>query len=77
MLTVKKIVPFDNYTLEIELSNNKKGFFDVKPYLDKGIFKELNDLSYFKQVKPFFYGISWPHNQDLSIDTIEFEMQSR
>ena len=77
MLSVKKVIPHDDYTLEVELSNNKTGLFDVKPYLDKGVFKELLDLSYFKQVKPFFYGISWPHNQDLSIDTIEFEMQGR
>ena len=76
-MSVKKVIPHDDYTLEVELSNNKKGIFDVKPYLDKGVFKELLDLSYFKQVKPFIYGISWPHNQDLSIDTIVFEMQGR
>lgn len=77
MLSVKTVIPNEDYTLEIELSNNQRGVFDIKPYLDKGIFKELKDLSYFKKVKPFFYGISWPHNQDLSIDTLEYEMQSR
>jgi hypothetical protein len=76
MLRVKRVVPKEDYTLEIELSNDKKGIFDIKQYLNKGTFTELKDLNYFKQVRPFFYGISWPHNQDLSIDTIEYEMRS-
>ncbi len=43
-----------DHTLFVELSNGCSGSFDVKPYLEKGVFKELKDINYFKKVKPFF-----------------------
>ena len=54
MLKVKKVNANDDYTLFVELSDGRTGIFDVKPYLDKGVFKQLQDKNYFKQVKPFF-----------------------
>ncbi|MGM0444295.1 MAG: DUF2442 domain-containing protein [Fibrobacterota bacterium] len=74
MLKVIHVEARKNHRLYVELSNGKKGLFDVTPYLEKGVFSELNDKNYFKQVKPFFIGISWPHEQDFSADTIEYEM---
>jgi hypothetical protein len=74
MLTVTQVKPFKDYLLKIELSNGKNGLFDVSPYLDKGVFSELKNRDYFKKVKVFFCGISWPHNQDFSADTIESEL---
>tara|TARA_B110000977_G_C10978135_1_gene455041 strand:+ start:957 stop:1127 length:171 start_codon:yes stop_codon:yes gene_type:complete len=44
--------------------------FDVAPYLDKGIFSELKDENYFKQVKVAFGSAEWPNDQDFSKDTI-------
>jgi len=38
--------------------------------LDKGIFNELKDINYFKQVKVAFGAIEWPHEQDFSKDTL-------
>jgi hypothetical protein len=74
LLKVNQVEALQDYMLKIELSNGKKGLFDVSGYLDKGVFTELKDINYFKQVKTFFCGISWPHNQDLSADTIEYEL---
>ena len=75
MLKVIKVVADDDYTLFVELSDGRSGKFDVKPYLDKGVFTELKDRNYFKQVKPFFCGIAWPNEQDLSADTIAYELK--
>ncbi len=36
---------------------------------------ENNDRQQFKQVKPFFCGIAWPDEQDLSADTIAHELK--
>jgi hypothetical protein len=69
------VEPRDNYRLFVKLSNGKAGEFDVSRYLDKGIFRELRDLSYFKQARPAFGGVVWPHEQDFSADTIEVEMR--
>jgi hypothetical protein len=69
------VEPRDNYKLFVKLSNGKIGEFDVSPYLNKGIFTELQDHSYFKQARPGFGGVIWPHEQDFSADTIEVEMR--
>jgi hypothetical protein len=66
------VEPRDNYILFVKLSNGRTGEFDVSCYLDKGIFTELKELSYFKQVKVAFGGVVWPHEQDFSADTIDY-----
>jgi hypothetical protein len=75
MLKVKKVSANDDYTLSVELSDGRAGLFDVKPYLDKGVFVQLQDKEYFKQVKPLFCGVVWPNEQDLSADTIAYELK--
>ncbi len=76
MLKVKKVHANNDFTLFVELSDGRAGIFDVKPYLDKGVFTQLKDKDYFKQVKPFFCGIIWTNEQDLSADTIAHELKS-
>ncbi|OQX80176.1 MAG: hypothetical protein B6D64_03600 [Bacteroidetes bacterium 4484_276] len=75
MLKVISVEPKESHILFIRLSNGKEGEFDVTPYLDRGIFTELKNESYFKQASPCFYGIAWPQQQDFSADTIECEMR--
>ena len=50
VITVK---PEQNFTLLIAFNNGKEKTFDVKPYLEIDIFKELKDISMFNSVKPF------------------------
>lgn len=75
MEKVTFVKPENNYMLNIKLSNGKSGFFNVKPYLNKGIFQELKNQEYFGLVKIAFGGVVWPNEQDFSADTIEYEMQ--
>ena len=75
MLHVHKVQHAKEYKLYVELSNGISGYFDLSPYLDKGIFTQLKDVSYLKQVKSDSFGICWPKGQDLSADTIEYELQ--
>ena len=67
---VKKVEPTNNHTLIVAFANGEVREFDVKPYLDKGIFTELKDLSYFRSVKVVAGSVEWPHEQDLSFDTL-------
>ena len=76
MLTVKSIQYCDRHTFKAVLSNGVEGLFDISPYLDKGIFTELQNDAYCKQVKINFAGICWPHGQDFSADTIEYHIKS-
>ncbi|MDP8243655.1 MAG: DUF2442 domain-containing protein [Candidatus Hinthialibacter antarcticus] len=67
---VKQVEPTDNHTLIVTFENDEVREFDVNPYLDKGIFAELKDLSYFRQVKVVAGSVEWPHEQDFSYDTL-------
>jgi Protein of unknown function (DUF2442) len=67
---VQSVEPLDNYQLKVVFANGDAKLFDVSPYLEKGIFKELKDKSYFKSVRVSAGAIAWPHEQDLSNDTL-------
>lgn len=75
MLGVHKVFHHKHYVLYVELTNGAKGYFDLSPYLDKGIFVQLKNMDYLKTVKPDTCGIYWPKGQDFSADTIEHEMR--
>jgi hypothetical protein len=75
MTKVISVDPIEDYKLRIEFSNGRKGIFDVSPYVDKGVFVELKDSAYFRSVRPAFGGVMWPHEQDFSAETIEYELQ--
>ncbi|MBS4027010.1 MAG: DUF2442 domain-containing protein [Ignavibacteriales bacterium] len=64
------VKPNEDYTLLLSFENGEQKLFDVKPYLDKGIFRELKDESLFKTVRPFLGSIQWKNGQDLCPDTL-------
>ena len=70
-----KAVPLDNYRIDVLTSSGVSGIFDVKPYLNGGAFRELQDKNYFSLVRPAHHGILWPHEQDFSSDTIIADIQ--
>ena len=70
MRKVIEVKPEKNYFIRIVFDNNVTKYFDVKPYLDKGIFKELNDSDYFEKVSIKFDSVAWPNEQDFSPDTL-------
>lgn len=43
--SVKDVKPLENYCLLLTFEDNQVKVFDMKPYLDTGIFKELKDLN--------------------------------
>jgi len=56
--------------LIVGFASGEQKSFDVAPYLDKGFFSELRDPEYFSQVRLCYGGVEWPHEQDLSTDTL-------
>jgi len=75
METIIKANPLDDYKIEILTSGGITGVFDVKPYLRGTAFKELENQAYFRLVRPAHHGIMWPNEQDLSSDTIVFDLE--
>ncbi len=56
--------------MTIAFTNGEVKLFDVKPYLDKGIFTELRDMHVFNSVRPMLGSIQWAGGQDLCPDTL-------
>ena len=73
MIKIKKLKIIKNYELQLTFDNNKIKIFDVKPYLENGIFQELKNQAYFRLVKNKGYFIEWPNEHDLSSDTLYYE----
>ncbi len=73
---VKVVKPLIDYKIYVEIEDGRKGIFDMKPYLDFGVFKELKDINYFNQVYILFGALSWPHEQDIAPETLVNEMES-
>ncbi len=71
---VKSVRPLPDYCIYVEIENGKKGIFDLKPYLDRGVFQELKELHYFNQVGISFGAVTWPHEQDIAPETLLAEM---
>lgn len=64
------VKPAADYTIILTFTSGEVRVFDVKPYLSKGIFKELQDKKVFNGVKPFLGSIQWPSGQDFCPDTL-------
>lgn len=64
-LAVKNVIPIDNYNLILIFENGEKRKFDMNPFLNKGIFKELKDVTKFNSVKVSFDTIQWDNEADL------------
>lgn len=47
---VTKVEPLPDYCIYVGLLDGQKGTFDLKPYLDHGVFRELREVAYFNQV---------------------------
>jgi hypothetical protein len=73
MKKVLSVTPLDDFELWLEFDSHEKRVFDVKPYLNRGIFTQLRDLEYFKQVRPFLDSITWPNGQDFDPDHLYLE----
>ncbi len=71
---VKTVKPLPDYRIYVEIEDGRKGVFDLKPYLDHGVFRELRDEHYFNQVGILFGAVTWPHEQDVAPETLLAEM---
>ena len=73
---VAAVKPNPDHTLTLTFTNGEVKRFDVKPYLNIGIFQELRDLSAFNSVRPFLGSVQWANGQDFCPDTLYEESAS-
>lgn len=71
---VKTVKALPDHRIYVETEGGRKGVFDMKPYLDRGVFRELKDVHYFNQVGVVLGAVTWPHAQDIAPETLLAEM---
>ena len=67
---VERVEPLDDYRIHVELVNGGQGTFDMRPYLEHGVFRELKDPDYFRQVRVVLGAVTWPHGQDIAPESL-------
>ena len=73
---VKGVYPNADFTINIKFDNEEEKVFDVMPYLDKGIFRELKNPCLFNSVRPFLGSVQWKNGQDFCPDTLYLESKT-
>jgi hypothetical protein len=68
--SVKSVTPINNYNLILTFENGEKRQFDMNPFLNKGIFRELRDVLKFTSVKVSFDTIEWENQADLDPEVL-------
>jgi hypothetical protein len=55
----------DDYNLLLTFEDGGRRVFDVKPYLDMGVFRELKDPTLFGSARISFDSVEWANGADL------------
>ena len=67
---VKAVRPQEDYQLLLTFENGEKRIFDLKPYLEKSVFKRLKNVAEFKTARVVSGSVEWHGEIDLSYDTL-------
>ena len=67
---VKTVVPTDGYHLRMRFTNGEVRVYDCSQLLDFGVFREFQDIAYFKRASVAHGTLVWPNEQDICPDTL-------
>lgn len=70
MESVIRVVPHDDFTLELWFDTGDHRLFDAHPYLNKGVFVQLQNLQRFKQAFVALDTVCWPGEIDIAPETL-------
>lgn len=70
---VKSVEPQKGFHLLLTFENAEKRIFDLKPYLEKPVFKQLKSTALFKTARVVSGSVEWQGDIDLSYDTLYLE----
>ncbi|MEI8208506.1 MAG: DUF2442 domain-containing protein [Methylococcales bacterium] len=70
MESVMRVLPKDNFFLELWFDNGAYRLFDARPYLDRGVFVSLKDPDCFNKAYVSYGTVCWPGNIDIAPETL-------
>jgi hypothetical protein len=68
--------PENGHRLRLRFRNGEERIYDCTPLLDLGVFRELANDAYFRQVRVCDGTVCWPHEQDICPDTLYMDSVS-
>ena len=68
--SVRKVEPRENYILAVTFENGERKLFDMKPFLNTGIFRELCDVELFNTVHVTFNSVAWNNEADFDPEAL-------
>jgi hypothetical protein len=69
-VSVKIVEAHSDFTLVLTFENGERKRFDMKPYLETGVFRELKDLSLFKTARVSFNSVAWDNDADFDPEAL-------
>lgn len=67
---VTRVVPHEDFSLELWFNTGDHRLFDANPYLNRGCFKVLQNVNQFKQAFVAFNTVCWPGDLDIAPETL-------
>lgn len=67
---VKEVIAQSNYNLLLTFENGEQRHLNMRPYLEKGLFRDLLDESVFRSVRISFDTVEWENEADLDPEFI-------
>ena len=67
---VTRVVPRDDFSLELWFNTGDHRLFDARPYLERGAFIRLKDIKLFKQAYVALVTVCWPDHLDIAPETL-------
>lgn len=64
-MAIREVEPTEDYNLILTFDNGEKRRFDMNPFLSKGDFKELRDISKFNTVRIDADTLVWENDADI------------
>jgi hypothetical protein len=73
---VKSVKPQDDCCLLLTFDNGEKRIFDIKPYLEKPVFRQLKNKILFQTARVVSGSVEWQGDVDLSHDTLYLQSKA-
>jgi hypothetical protein len=70
MESVIRVIPRNDFSLELWFDNGDHRLFDARPYLDRGVFIQLQDITLFKLAFVALDTVCWPGDLDIPPETL-------
>ena len=70
MEKVTAVCPVEDFHLEVTFPDGQIRRFDMRPYLNRGVFTRLTDPALFAQAYVDFDTVCWPENLDIAPETL-------